>query len=164
MPNPFLHGGALRGAYPTIHDEWVAGLKLEPEPVNNCVYPHVILGVSQSYDGHEGQMLFGELAPMITAMYNRARQPEVSNEDQESLFNTPEEITQHKLKFPNEVHFPVIVLSFLGPQHGRIFHGQMEDGELIIRQSRLYSFEHMESAPFDLFASIALSKPLHTTM
>lgn len=73
-------------------------------------------------------------------MYNRARQPQAPNENQVSMFDAPEKIAQYDLQFPEEVHFPVMFISFVGPQHGRVFCGYMDGGELIIHQSKLYSF------------------------
>ncbi|QMW36010.1 hypothetical protein F9C07_1954468 [Aspergillus flavus] len=162
VPHPFLLGAGLDCYYPRSRNSWSAGPILEPKSSGDHVYSHTTLVVTQDCEGSNDSMLFGELAPIICSMYNRARQPQVPNEDQESMFDAPGKIAQYDLQFP-EVHFPVMLISFVDPQHGRIFCGYMNGGELIIHQSKLYSFERKESAPFDLFASFALSQPAHST-
>ncbi|RAL03328.1 uncharacterized protein BO80DRAFT_453512 [Aspergillus ibericus CBS 121593] len=119
LPNPFLLGGGLNGAYPTIYDQWIAEIMLEPEMVEGRrIYPHVTLGVAQSHNGTEDSMLFGELAPLISAMRCSGRPASSSL----SMSNT------------------VLLLSFLGPQNGRHFYAYMEGAQLVIVQSRLDSF------------------------
>ncbi|PYI09398.1 hypothetical protein BO78DRAFT_415675 [Aspergillus sclerotiicarbonarius CBS 121057] len=166
FPNPFLLGSGLYGAYPTLYDRWRLGLMLEPDMVDgHRMYPHVTLGIAQSHNGQESSMLFGELAPLISAMRNRAIQPQVTDDEdeQEALFiENSESIMQMPGEFKDEQRFPVLLLSLLGPQHGRMFYACMDDNELVIRQSRLYSFERMETAPFDLFVRVAMCRPLST--
>lgn len=53
--------------------------------------------------------------------------------------------------FPIEEHFPVLLLSFVGPQHGWMLYACM-DKEQIIRQPRLYIIEREDNALLDLFA------------
>ncbi|KAI9934901.1 hypothetical protein ASPWEDRAFT_175623 [Aspergillus wentii DTO 134E9] len=62
-------------------------------------------------------------------------------------------------EYENERRFPVLMLSFLGPQHGRIFYACMDDEALVIRQSKLYSFEKGDSPPWDFFTRILRSSP-----
>ncbi|KAB8207554.1 hypothetical protein BDV34DRAFT_234201 [Aspergillus parasiticus] len=160
VPHQFLLGAGLHCYYPSSRNFWSAGPILEPESSGDHIYPHTTLVVTQDCEGSNDSMLFGELAAIISSMHNRARQPQVPDEDRESMFDAPYKIAQYDLQFPDEVHFPVIIISFVGPQHGRIFCSYMNGGELIIHQSKLYSFERKESAPFDLFASFALSQPV----
>ena len=111
-------------------------------------------------------MLFGELAPLISAMHNRTNQPKLVNaddvEEQESLFQKcdEEELLCLPREFSAENHFPVLMLSYLGPQHGRLFYACMNGKELTIRQSRLYSFESEQIAPIAFFTRMLLSSPL----
>lgn len=107
-------------------------------------------------------MLYGELNPIISAMQARANQPRVPEEDEESLFEptfAESDLARYPLEFETEQHFPVLMLSFLGPQHGRLFYACMHDGWLVIRQSKLYSFERRADAPVDLFTRFLLSRP-----
>jgi hypothetical protein len=52
------------------------------------------------------------------------------------------------------------MISLLGPQHGRLFYACMNDGDLVIRQSRLFSFEKKATAPWDFFTRVIISRPL----
>lgn len=63
-------------------------------------------------------------------------------------------------QFSKEQTFPVLLLSYVGRQNGRFFYASMKGSEMIIRQSRLYSFESRGNAPLNLFAGILLSHPL----
>jgi hypothetical protein len=51
------------------------------------------------------------------------------------------------------------MISSVAPQHARIYYACMDDDELVIRQSKIYSFEKKDTALWDLFASILLSGP-----
>lgn len=52
------------------------------------------------------------------------------------------------------------MVSIVGPQHARIYYACMSGRQLIIRQSRLYSFMEEVMAPLHLFACMLLSHPL----
>jgi hypothetical protein len=52
------------------------------------------------------------------------------------------------------------MVSVVGPQHARILYACMDGRDMVIRQSKLYSFEKRLAAPWDLFARILLSSPL----
>ncbi|KAE8340603.1 hypothetical protein BDV24DRAFT_164336 [Aspergillus arachidicola] len=97
VSHPFFLGAGLHWYYPSCYyprdcNFWSAGPILEPELSGDHVYPHTTLVVTQDCEGSNDSMLFGELAPIISSMHNRARQPQVPDEDQESLFDAPEEI------------------------------------------------------------------------
>ncbi|OJJ32421.1 hypothetical protein ASPWEDRAFT_44534 [Aspergillus wentii DTO 134E9] len=113
-------------------------------------YPHVHFAGIQSCNGKEDSMALGELKLIVAVMQNRASQLKV-DENEEEL--------PGQYEFQDEKRFPVLMTSFLGPQHGRIFYACMDGEKLIIRQSRLYSFEKKESAPWDFFSRILLSSP-----
>ncbi|RHZ73062.1 hypothetical protein CDV55_100773 [Aspergillus turcosus] len=56
---------------------------------------------------------------------------------------------------------PLLLVSFMVPQHGRILQAYIEDGQrLIIECSRKYSFERNETAPFELFYRWLLATPV----
>lgn len=98
-------------------------------------------------------------------MRNRAKQLEVDLNDgdtQEALFNESEEYISRQFRraFPMEKKFPVLILSYVGPQHARLLYACTKRRQLVIRLSRLYSFERKTTAPLDLFARVLLSRPL----
>lgn len=96
-------------------------------------------------------------------MQNRAKQPIAKNEEEaDELFNMIDKLRlryHDERRFPIEERFPVLLLSFVGPQHGRMSYACMDRDQMVIRQSRLYGFEREESAPLDLFARFLLSLP-----
>lgn len=99
-------------------------------------------------------------------MRNRATQFKVEDEeDKELLHSLPvgaPKLRHYEHVFVEEEHFPVLLLSFVGPQHGRLFYASVDGGKkLVIRQSKLYSFEKKKNAPLDFFSRILLSRPLH---
>lgn len=83
------------------------------------------------------------------------------NEDPESFFDLSKDgLVGYAHLFPDETRFPVLMLSFVGPQHGRLFYACMNGEIIVIRQSKLYSSEQQTTAPLDLFARLLLSRPL----
>ena len=110
-------------------------------------------------------MQIGELASIIVAMDNRLKQPMAyGEEDEENMFEkyseNRKEIRLRQRAFVKEERFPVLMASLLGPQRGRLFYASMDGEKLVIRQSKLYSFERMDTAPWDFFARFLLSRPL----
>lgn len=110
-------------------------------------------------------MQIGELVSIIVAMSNRRKQPiTYGEEDEENLFEekdwNQEEISLRPRAFEKEERFPVVMASLLGPQHGRLFYACMNGEKLMIRQSKLYSFEKKDTAPRDFFTRFMLSRPL----
>lgn len=111
-------------------------------------------------------MLYGELALLITSMRNRATQLSIPEGMRERVFEDDfplEELSDFPLEFPKEEMFPVVIFSFLGPEHGRIFYACMSGEQLVIRQSKLFKEEKsalFDRALFDLFARVLLSRPL----
>ncbi|KAK1148459.1 hypothetical protein N8T08_009464 [Aspergillus melleus] len=163
-PNPLGLFTTFYGTYSLTSGAWSAKIFIEPERIDGKrVHPHLTLGVLQHVNGQEGTMLYGELDPIITMMYARSQQPDVPKEAEEALFE-PEAMPEFEPKaFMSEDRFPILLLSFLGPQHGRVFYACMDGDQLVIRQSRLYDFRKLESAPFDLFSRLLLSQPLPTS-
>ena len=135
-----------------------------PREAGHGVYSHVTACLVQDFNARNNVLLFSELATVIAAMRNRANQPKVDpdNEDaQEALFTESEKnIPQLRREFSMEKRFPVLILSFVGPQHARFLYACMDGRQLVIRQSQLYSFVTKASAPLDLFARVLLSLPL----
>jgi hypothetical protein len=81
------------------------------------VHPHIILMTVQARNGKDGSMLFGELAPIITAMRNRANQPKVDEDkvDEDKVDEEEEELRPRQLEFEKEDRFPA------GPQYSTRF-------------------------------------------
>lgn len=97
----------LDGYIPEHHKQyWATTLVLEYEMENDMlVHPHVIRMTVQSCNGKDGSMLLGVLAPIITAMRNRANQPKVDEDG--------EELLPRQLEFEKEERFPVGTLPSL---------------------------------------------------
>ncbi|PKY00582.1 hypothetical protein P168DRAFT_285258 [Aspergillus campestris IBT 28561] len=166
IPHPLLLGPGWNRSYPSGMDHWSTQKLMEfPRESSPGVYPHVVAPLVQNFNARDNTMLYSELSTIVATMRNRANQPKVDPnnvEAQEALFTESEEkIHELKREFPMEQRFPVLLLSFVGPQHGRLFYACMDRRRLVIRQSRLYSFEDNATAPLDLFARMFLSRPLH---
>lgn len=115
---------------------------------SNDPCPHILFSGYQPLNGTDGQ--------------NRAEQLNVKDdEDAEALFEKePEKLRNYKRRFPKENRFPVLMLSYVGPQHGKLFYACMNGQQLVVWQSKLYSFECRATVPLDLFARFLLSSPL----
>ncbi|KAG2418867.1 hypothetical protein HFD88_001969 [Aspergillus terreus] len=175
VPNPYiLHSVGWTGRL-GFDKGWVAREEHEfKRDENGSRHPHLILFTEQRRNGREGTLLYGEVAPLIASMYARSVQrdipedrlhPEVQDgimEDDglDKFVNNPSLLENYDLAFDEESEFPVLMVSFLGPQHARLFYAHMEGITLVIRQSKLYSFERRETAPWDLFARWVLSMPV----
>ncbi|GMF73908.1 unnamed protein product [Aspergillus oryzae] len=156
------------GWHPPTGGRWDVSFFLEPEKQNTSPFPHIAVGASQPVDATDNSILYGELAVIITVMNSRAKQPQAqSEEEMESLFDMVEEEVEKTFQkspaFANEQTFPVLLFSFVGPQHARILCASMNQRQLIVRMSRLYSFERKEEAPLDLFTSWLFSRPVVET-
>lgn len=104
---------------------------------------------------------------LIAGMQHRAKQRIIDDEDeQKSLFECdfPEDyvrkkIEQYDLEYPDEKHFPVLLLSCIGPQHARDFYACIDGNTLLIQQSELFDFRTLDLGTLDLFAHLLLSSP-----
>ncbi|PYI13651.1 hypothetical protein BO99DRAFT_447513 [Aspergillus violaceofuscus CBS 115571] len=116
----------------------------------------------QPKNGLENKILYGELLALVSAMRNRAFQLNVdTEEEQEALEDLEDEARQaYPFLFPDEDTFPVLYLSAVGLRHARIFYGCKEGRQLVIKQSKLYSFVRVAEALAELFASLRLSRPV----
>ncbi|GIJ99246.1 hypothetical protein Aspvir_001376 [Aspergillus viridinutans] len=105
--------------------------------------PHVTMAVEHYSEEEAGDDIRAhELAYILLAMQVRYSQPEFS---------------EYKT-------IPVLLLSFMTPQHGRIMEAYLEDGKLTLGVSRMYSFKKNSEAPFELFEGWLLSDPVGLTM
>ncbi|GLB16446.1 hypothetical protein AtubIFM61612_006294 [Aspergillus tubingensis] len=141
---------------------WKTKCLIEPCPDNGKVYPHLAFHLLEVKVARKDTILYSELSAIIEAMKGRANQRLV---DSESVREELDECDgsgkeAHPYLFDNEENFPVLLVSCVLPQHARLFMACMSQRKLVIRQSKLYSFERKEEAPVDLFARVYLSKPL----
>lgn len=81
--------------------------------------------------------IYEELPQSVCAMQNRANEPKAENEGKaDEFFNINQKLRlrYHDERWsPNEVHFPVPLLSFVSPQHGRVFYAWMDKDQMVIR-------------------------------
>ncbi|PLB49015.1 hypothetical protein P170DRAFT_475343 [Aspergillus steynii IBT 23096] len=163
IPNPFfyLFDGFFR--YPSRQGSSTAAMTLEPAWENNRpVYPHVIITTTHNFSGNDDSMLWGELAPLVEAVYSRANQPLVTDMEEMERLDTKgaRDFPGKPRAFGGEKKFPDLMLSFLNNQHGRVFYAHMEERQLMVYQSRLYSFQTRDDATVELFVQFLLSSPL----
>jgi hypothetical protein len=96
-------------------------------------------------------------------MLNRANQLRIEDEDEQEDYlenrMSQEQIETYDLEYPDERHFPALMLSYIGPQHGRYFYACMDKDTLVIRQSELFDFRKLNIAHFDKFTELLLSQP-----
>ncbi|GAM42652.1 hypothetical protein TCE0_044r16827 [Talaromyces pinophilus] len=99
-------------------------------------------------------------------MRNRANQRRVDDDEDGQMVAlwddddddpSPSNLAKYDFEFPDELNFPVLLLSYVGPQHGRFFYAYMVKDRLKIWQSRLYSFEQ---SPINLCTRVLLSCPV----
>ncbi|OJJ75367.1 hypothetical protein ASPBRDRAFT_101824, partial [Aspergillus brasiliensis CBS 101740] len=159
-PDPFLMYDVQIGWCPSTGGYWVARFFLE-----TSLLPHIAVVADQPANARDGSILCGELTVIVSVMRSRVMQPKAeSKEEEEGLFNLNpvqvEELCQESPAFPSEQEFPVLLLSFVGPQHARILCASMNGKQLIIRMSKIYSFEREEDAPIDLFMSWLFARPV----
>jgi hypothetical protein len=153
------------GWCPPSGGRWDICFFLEPEKQNtSSPLPHIAVAASQPMNARDNSILYGELAVILTVINSRAKQPKAENEEEmKSLFDMGEEELEETSRkspaFPNEQKFPLLLFSFMGPQHARILCASMNQRQLIIRMSKLYSFERKEEAPLELFTSWLFSHP-----
>ncbi|KAE8362392.1 hypothetical protein BDV27DRAFT_166272 [Aspergillus caelatus] len=165
FPNPFLRCCPDIGWHPPHGGHWEINFFLEPEKQNASPLPHIAVGSSQPVNARDNSILYGELAVILAVMHGRVNQPKVeSEEEMASLFDTQqgvfEKICHENPAFPNEQTFPLLLFSFVGPQHARILCASMNQRQLMVRMSKLYSFERKEEAPLELFTSWLFSRPV----
>ncbi|RDK37516.1 hypothetical protein M752DRAFT_308893 [Aspergillus phoenicis ATCC 13157] len=149
---------------------WEVCYVLEPEPMNGKGYPHLALHLLDRTVAHEDS-IFSEFSALVIAMRGRVHQPKIDSEsEREELYeheDAGEEYTNFlpmscSAMFPDEEIFPVLLISCVLPQHARIFAACIHQGKLVIRQSKLYSFQWRDKAPVELFTRLFLSSPVDT--
>ncbi|PYH65695.1 uncharacterized protein BO88DRAFT_446119 [Aspergillus vadensis CBS 113365] len=151
---------------------WRNYLAVEPKPVDGNEYPHIALHLVVKMEARENSILFSEFSTLVKAIRGRAQQPRIDSESKRmESYNRDEAGEDYRdilpqpwsLTFPDEQTFPVLLISCVLPQHARIFAACMYQGKLVIRQSKLYSFEWRDKAPVELFTRVFLSKPVDTS-
>ncbi|KAL2826680.1 hypothetical protein BDW59DRAFT_160872 [Aspergillus cavernicola] len=61
--------------------------------------------------------------------------------------------------FQDAIHVAVLVISYMGPKHGRIMQAHHDGKDLILQCSPLINFEDYDSGPVSLFARYTLACP-----
>lgn len=116
-----------------------------------------------SRDGNEDSILFAEFYILVCAMRNRANQRSVPDEEEQRALwddHTELSVEDYDFEYQHEQHFPVLLLSHVGPQHGRFFYAYMVNDRLKIWQLKLYSFEQEKQSLITLCTQILLSKSI----
>ncbi|RAH61481.1 hypothetical protein BO85DRAFT_456964 [Aspergillus piperis CBS 112811] len=141
---------------------WTTKCLIEPCSDNGKVYPHLAFHLLDDKEAWEDAILYSELCAIVEAMKGRANQRlvvfERVREELDECGGRGKKV--YPYLFDNEEHFPVLMVSCVLPQHARLFMACMSQRKLVIRQSKLYSFEWKDEAPVELFARVYLSKPL----
>ncbi|KAL5355303.1 hypothetical protein BJX96DRAFT_141072 [Aspergillus floccosus] len=128
-PNPFWFGWGLDG------DEWETISATSAGQVDGQdVYANLTLQTIHSFNGKEDAMHHHELVVIISAMRNRARQFKldgmdiIEDDEMRELEDTmtEEEWDEYDRVFPEEARFPVLMISYFGPQYGRVFYSCMD--------------------------------------
>ncbi|OJJ94847.1 hypothetical protein ASPACDRAFT_1860536 [Aspergillus aculeatus ATCC 16872] len=165
LPSPFFLDLYDVGYY-ADRTRWTVKCYVEPDKYKDQVFPHLTLLAYQPKEGRENALLHGELVALVSAMRSRAFQLKVDTEAEQELLMDADEYDVQDLKlsypylFPEEETFPTLLISAVGPRNARIIYGCMEGRQLVVRQSRLYSFARGEEAPVELFAALRLSRPV----
>ncbi|KAE8410850.1 hypothetical protein BDV36DRAFT_302384 [Aspergillus pseudocaelatus] len=111
--------------------------------MDNHRMPHVAI-VTEHFthqETDEKDLYVHELVSILKAMSIRYSQPEFE---------------QYKV-------IPVLLLSFMSPQNGRILEANLDERNLIVRRSPMYSFKTNRDAPFELFSRWLLGDPIGMT-
>ncbi|ODM15792.1 hypothetical protein SI65_08632 [Aspergillus cristatus] len=131
LGNPYLNfGGGWLFSGPTEKADktrWNSNLILEDK---SGKYPHitVVTCVDCVVDSPD-TVLLAELSVILSIIRNRMRQE----------------------GFDNEPVYTILMLSFMGPQHGRIIHSAFDRMTLALQYSQLFNFERKQTAPLRLF-------------
>jgi len=75
------------------------------------------------------------------------------------LYMSEEKLSRFELEFPKKC-FPVLLFSYVGPQHRRLFCASLNRRQLVIRQSKLYSLEKNATALLGFFTQMLMSHPV----
>ncbi|RFU32955.1 hypothetical protein B7463_g3384, partial [Scytalidium lignicola] len=66
-------------------------------------------------------------------------------------------------KFTEHVNIPILMLSVMGPQHGRFLQAYFQEKKFVIKYSELYNFKEKDPVALQLFARWALAIPVGNT-
>lgn len=164
-PSPFMSFATQIGWCPPTGRCWGIRLFLEPQSRNSAPLPHVAAVAYQPMNARDGSILGGELVAILSIMHSRVKEPKVESEEvMEGLSDMNEQeledLSKKSPAFPDEQKFPVLLVSFVGPQHARLLCASLNTNLLVIHLSKLYSFEREQDAPLDLFMSWLFARPV----
>ncbi|GKZ73912.1 hypothetical protein AnigIFM60653_006132 [Aspergillus niger] len=164
-PSPFMSFATQIGWCPPTGRCWGIRLFLEPQSRNSAPLPHVAAVAYQPMNARDGSILGGELVAILSIMHSRVKEPKGESEEvMEGLSDMNEQeledLSKKSPAFPDEQKFPVLLVSFVGPQHARLLCASLNTNLLVIHLSKLYSFEREQDAPLDLFMSWLFARPV----
>ncbi|RJE18143.1 hypothetical protein PHISCL_09521 [Aspergillus sclerotialis] len=127
-------------SYPKFGPTWIVQVK-----DNNKQQPshsHLKVLIYNNLDGVDGKLYRGEVILALRLMAAQLR----------------------RLRFIKHLVAPVLLFSFMGPQHARIIEAFFTGTTLVLRPSRLYDFREKDQAAFRHFAQWYFGKPIGDTM
>lgn len=97
-------------------------------------------------------------------MLNRAKQRLIDDDDErKSLYKSSsdcyspdglrKEIEQYDFEYPYEKNLPILLLSYVGPQHARYFYACLNGNTLLIQQSEPFDFRMLDPGTWNFFRS-----------
>ncbi|KAL4780255.1 hypothetical protein BJX76DRAFT_361032 [Aspergillus varians] len=99
-------------------------------------YPHIIAAIIHNTDGKNQSLTRGEVKASVRALHFRYRDRAFSKFD----------------------ILPILIVSYIGPKHGRILQAHHNGEEMVLQYSPLMSFEKEETAAVSLFVRYKVSE------
>ncbi|EAU29979.1 predicted protein [Aspergillus terreus NIH2624] len=172
IPNPYILNGSCHDMRRDSAKQWYIRARNEwtTRKGDVPIFPHLVLWVQQNCVGHDGFLQYSEIASLLTSMHARAFQRDIPADDLhpedcddtdglQKFEHNPERLQKYPFAFKEECCFPILMVSFLGTD-ARLLFAYMDADTLVIRQSKLYSFEQPETAPWNLFARWLVGTPV----
>ncbi|PLB45038.1 hypothetical protein P170DRAFT_513115 [Aspergillus steynii IBT 23096] len=109
----------------------------DAEQVKTGPYAHMKATIYNNLNGDDDHLLQGEMLPILRLMIGHLR----------------------RARFIDHMVAPLMVFSFLGPQHARVIEAYVEDHTVVVRRTKLYDLRSKDAAAFKLFARWFFGKP-----
>ncbi|PTU24451.1 hypothetical protein P175DRAFT_0553730 [Aspergillus ochraceoroseus IBT 24754] len=103
--------------------------------------PHVKAMIYNDLEGNDGQLLRGEIIITLRLIYAQFRRPH----------------------FFKHLTAPVLLFSFMGPQHARIIEAYFDGSSLVMRPTRLFDLRKKDEALIKTFGQWFLGSPTGDT-
>ncbi|PYI07033.1 hypothetical protein BO78DRAFT_314189, partial [Aspergillus sclerotiicarbonarius CBS 121057] len=104
-------------------------------------YPHVKAMIYNNLDGEDGQLLRGEILIALRLMYAQVK----------------------RTRFVEHMTAPVLLFSFMGPQHARIIEAYFDGSSLVMRPTQLFDFRKKDAVSVKTFGQWYLGNPTGDT-